>query len=120
MLLEYEPVALACLKAALKSYHNNHYYIFFTSTLSSGRHKGLCTSVTQFLQQKAEDEKVPIWLEATTLQAKEYFARLGFEVTEEFVLGKGKVDGNGDAGKGGDGVKGWGMVWWPVCLRGTV
>lgn len=120
MLLEYEPLALACQKGALKSYLDNYYYIYFTSTIPEAGSRGLCTFVTQNLQQKAEEEKVPIWLEATTEQAREYYARLGWEMCGDIVLGKGKVDATGDLKKDGEGVTIWGMVWWPNCLKESV
>ena len=55
--------------------------------------------------------------------ARDYYAKLGFEVSGEFALGKGIADEDGElvVGKGREGekvgVRIWGMVWWPVCLR---
>jgi len=101
----------------LRNYHNKHYYIYFTSTLPEARHAGYCALVLRDLQQKAEKERVPIWLEAINPQTRDYFAKLGFELCDDIVLGKGKADVDGNLKAGGEGVMIWGMVWWPVCLR---
>ena len=45
------------------------------------------------------------------------YERLGFEVVGDFILGKGKVNKDAVQCKGGEGVKAWGMIWWPKKLR---
>jgi hypothetical protein len=59
---------------------------------------------------------MPIWIEAATEYVRDWYAKLGFVVVGEWRLGKGKVDeGGADVAKGEtrEGVKIWGMVWWP-------
>ena len=48
------------------------------------------------------------------------YEKLGFEIADEMVLGKGKADNDGNLCKGGEGVKIWGMVWWPEGLKKKV
>ena len=57
---------------------------------------------------------MPIWLEATTPRSRDVYLKLGFEVVEEIVLGKGKAGEDGRAKKGGEGVKVWAMIWRPT------
>jgi hypothetical protein len=55
----------------------------------------------------------PIWLEATTEYSMKLYVRAGFEVVDEIILGRGQVGADGLLKKDGEGVKIWGMVWWP-------
>jgi len=59
----------------------------------------------------------PIWLEATTAYSRDIYTRLGFQIIDEIVLGKGKVAPDGTASKGGEGVKVWGMLWRPEMAK---
>ena len=69
------------------------------------------------LQEISSRDNVALWLEATTASSMRIYEKLGFEIVDEMVLGKGKANQDGNPCKGGDGVKIWGMVWWPGGLK---
>jgi len=60
---------------------------------------------------KAKEEDIPVWLEASTEQTKDEYASLGFRVCEEVVMGKGRVNAKGWPTEGGEGVQCWAMIW---------
>jgi hypothetical protein len=68
--------------------------------------------VTPFLE-RARDEGVPAWLEATTPQAVKLYENFGFRVVEEIVVGQSKVDAHGwpSADGEGAGVTAWAMIY---------
>ncbi len=74
---------------------------------------GLSQALIKRYQDIAQQERLPIWLEATTRYSSQVYAKLGFETVEEIVLGKGVAAGDGTKKKGGEGVKIWGMIWRP-------
>jgi hypothetical protein len=112
MLGEFPPLSDACKAKGLKG-RKDYYYVFFVGTASSARGQGLCSAIIRSYQERAEKDKKPLWLEGTTEYSMNLYAKLGFEMIDEIVLGKGKVGADGLAKKGGEGVKIWGMVWWP-------
>jgi len=112
MLGEFEPLTGKCKAKGLKG-RKDYYYVFFLGTATSCRGQGLCSTIVKQYQQKAEKENKPLWLEATTEYSMKLYAKLGFEMVDEILLGKGKVGADGLQMKGGEGVKIWGMVWWP-------
>jgi len=97
---------------ALKS-NKKYYYLYFVGTRIDGRKQGLCSALVGELQDIARKDGCPLWLEATTAYSRDIYARLGFEMTEEIVLGQGRVGEDGLRTKGGEGVKVWGMIWRP-------
>jgi hypothetical protein len=58
----------------------------------------------------AKESGWPVCLEATSPRSRDVYAHLGFEVLEEMVLGRGKVDADGRGKDGGEGIKIWAMV----------
>lgn len=106
-------------KRALKG-TKKFYYVFFVATRSDSRGQGLCSALVRYCQNLAETEKCPIWLEATTAKSRDVYKKEGFEITEELVLGKGKVDADGKLKKGGEGVTIWGMIWRPKTASAVV
>lgn len=67
----------------------------------------------QQYQRKAQEEGCSIWLEATTLNSRAVYAKLGFEVVGEYRLGEGTHSDIGHDEEGGAGVPVWGMLWSP-------
>jgi hypothetical protein len=59
--------------------------------------------ITPYLQ-KASEEGVPAWLEATTVWSRDVYAHLGFKEVEQIHIGKGKVDITGNLKEGGEGI----------------
>ena len=112
MLSEYTPLSDACKAKGLKG-QKNYYYVFFIATREDCRRKGLCSKIVRYWQEKTKEDGVPIWLEATTENSMKLYERLGFEVVGDFLLGKGMVKKDAVECKGGEGVKAWGMLWWP-------
>jgi GNAT superfamily N-acetyltransferase len=114
MLGEYEPATGAVRRKALGvNFQTNFYYLFFVATREDGRGRGLSTALIKRLQERAQEEDLPVWLEATTEYSSRVYAKLGFERVETVVLGKGHADADGTALKGGSGVPIYCMVWWP-------
>jgi GNAT superfamily N-acetyltransferase len=113
MLGEFEPATGAVRRRVLGVYQSNFYYLFFVATREDKRGKGLSSALIRRLQERAQEEGVPVWLEATTEYSSRVYARLGFERVETVILGKGHADADGTALKGGSGVPIYCMVWWP-------
>ena len=68
--------------------------------------------VIQPILDRARKEEVPVWLEATSeKQRKLYEQQFGFRVSEEVVIGKGRVDEKGWPKEGGEGIRCYGMMW---------
>lgn len=74
---------------------------------------GLCSTLVGEVQDIARKGGCPLWLEATTAYSRDIYARLGFEIIEEIVLGQGRVGEDGLRKKNGEGVRVWGMIWRP-------
>jgi hypothetical protein len=56
---------------------------------------GSIAAVIEPFLERAREENVPVWLEATTKQAAKVYSHHGFRLVEEIVVGKGKVDSLG-------------------------
>jgi GNAT superfamily N-acetyltransferase len=112
MLSEFTGLSEAAKKKGLKG-QKMYYYIFFIATREDQRGKGLSSELIRKCQERARSEGVPAWLEATTENSQRLYARLGFQVVERMVLGKGVAAADGTQCKGGEGVPIWAMVWWP-------
>jgi GNAT superfamily N-acetyltransferase len=113
MLGEYEPATGAVRRKALGVYQGNFYYLFFVATREDKRGRGLSSALIKGLLERAQEEGLPVWLEATTEYSSKVYAKLGFGRVETVVLGKGHADADGTALKGGNGVPIYCMVWWP-------
>lgn len=112
MLLEYTSLTDAVKYKALQS-QKRFYYVFFVGTLHEHRGKGLSSALIRHIQAQAARDQLPVWLEATTAYSHLLYQKLGFDTVDEIVLGKGKAAPDGVEAKGGEGVKIWGMIWWP-------
>ena len=114
MLFEFEPRAATARSLALTP-REKYYYVFFIGTRQDCRGRGLASALMRHYQGLATKANLPVWLEATTAKSRDIYLKLGFEVVEEIVLGKGKVGSDGLLTKGDEavGVRVWGMVWRP-------
>jgi GNAT superfamily N-acetyltransferase len=112
MLVEFEGKVAAC-RAKFLAPKEKFYYFFFIATDEEERRKGLGASIIRYYQDVARREGVTLWLEATTENSMRLYARLGFELVEVMLLGKGKVGIDGVEKRDGEGVRLWGMVWRP-------
>lgn len=101
------------MRAKVLSKGENYYYVFFLGTRQDAQGQGLGSELMRHQQDAVRESGLPIWLEATTARSRDLYARLGFQVVDEILLGKGEVGADGLSEKGGAGVPIWGMVWWP-------
>jgi hypothetical protein len=60
--------------------------------------------------QKAQEEGVPAWLEASNEHARDVYIHLGFRLVEEIHLAVGKADKDGYRVTGGDGITVYAMI----------
>lgn len=90
-----------------------YYYVFIIGAGNEARGKGLGSKLMTEVREKCKAEGVACWLESTTEGSKRLYERLGWEVKEEIVLGKGEVGADGLVKEGGKGVKIWGMLYRP-------
>ena len=108
------PKEIANVRArALGGPQRVYFYLLALGTTESARGKGQGTAMVKHIQAIAAQENLPIWLEATTYQSRDFYLTLGFVNEGEIVVGRGKVDHAGNKEKGGEGVTMWGMSWTP-------
>ena len=72
--------------------------------------RGAISAVMLPFLERAREEGVPVWLEATYPHAVAIYEHYGFRVCEEVVVGAGKVGPDGWPKEGGEGVRAWGMI----------
>lgn len=114
LLKEYLTAAEKCKAKVLPASRSyDCFYIVITATRSTHRKQGLLSVMMEDVLEKARTAGKPVWLESTTPYSRQQFARFGFEVVGEMLLGKGKVDKDGVRKKGGEGVTLTGMIWRP-------
>ncbi|OCT54501.1 hypothetical protein CLCR_00919 [Cladophialophora carrionii] len=87
-----------------------YWYLNLIGRSPSGQEKGAIRGLIEPFVQKARDQNVPVWLEATNPHAKGVYAHFGFQVAEEVRIGQGVVNAEGWAQQGGEGVLLWGML----------
>jgi len=112
MLFEFEPKVDAMRAKALPK-GEECWYFFFVGTREDSQGQGLASDLIRHHQNLVREGGLPIWLEATTPHSRDVYARLGFQIIDEIVLGKGNASADGRACKGGGGVPLWGMIWRP-------
>jgi hypothetical protein len=112
MLSEFQPLSDA-MKAKALAGQEGYYYVFFVATRMDSRGRGLCSTIMRKYQEIASRDLLPIWLEATTETSMNLYLKLGWEVIDAIVLGKGKAGADGAQCKDGGGLKVWGMIWRP-------
>ena len=117
MFLEFEAQTNALKKKHLVDAQGRHiksyYYLWFLATDRPARGKGLAGKVVSKWQDKAASEGQAIWLEATTEQSSNVYAKCGFKVVGEVHLGKGTHAATGAYEKDGPGVTVYPMLWRP-------
>jgi hypothetical protein len=114
MLIEFEPLTASARSLALAK-NEKYFYIFFIGTREDCRGQGHASTIVRHHQALATEANLPIWLEATTAKSRDIYLKLGFEVVQEIVMGKGRVgcDGLVTEREKAMGVPLWGMVWRP-------
>lgn len=72
---------------------------------------GAISAVMRPWLQRAEDEGVPVWLEATNPHAVEVYKHLGFRLVEQVKIAVGARDAIGWPKDGGEGVSAYAMIY---------
>lgn len=63
--------------------HTPHYYLHAIGTTAEGRGKGLGSQLMRYVLTKADDEKMPAYLENSNETNMSFYTRHGFEVRQE-------------------------------------
>lgn len=92
-----------------------YYHLYQLGTMPGSRGKGLGTRILESIKEIVEREgrKEPVWLEATSEEGLRTYEKAGWRVVGIGRVGEGKANGEGLPEEGGQGVRIWGMVWWP-------
>lgn len=72
---------------------------------------GAISAVVKPWLKRAEEEDVPIWLEATYRHAVDVYEHWGFRLVEVVTVGKGSRSAEGWPEEGGEGVSGYAMIY---------
>ena len=114
MLLEYEPLTASARSLTIVK-KEKYFYFFFIGTREDCQGRGHASTLIRHRQALATEANLPIWMEATTAKSRNIYLKLGFEVVQEIVIGKGRVGSDGlvTEGEKAVGVPLWGMVWRP-------
>ncbi|HCS28998.1 MAG TPA: GNAT family N-acetyltransferase [Spongiibacteraceae bacterium] len=77
--------------AAMESNHpkEHHFYLPFAGVDPEWQGKGIGSALLAPVLQRCDEESIPAYLEASSPINRRLYERHGFEVTEEFTLGKG-------------------------------
>lgn len=92
-----------------------YYYVFIIGARPEERGKGLGSALMEEVKRVCkEDGNASCWLESTSTGSRDLYNRLGWRITEEVTIGKGKAGANGLPKVDGDGVKYWAMLYRPA------
>lgn len=72
--------------------------------------KGAVSAIVVPFLERAREEGVPAWLEATSEAAVQIYEHFGFRVCEVVRMGVGRVSEKGWPMEGGKGERAWGMI----------
>ena len=81
------------------------------SSLDKAKQEAAVKALLNPILNKAKDEGVPVWAEASIAEKREEFERLGFRVAEEVMVGTGKINENGWPTKNGKGVRSFALIY---------
>lgn len=84
---------------------------FLARNPSAPKVSGSIAAVIEPFLQRARDEGVPAWLEATTRQAATVYEHFGFRLVEEITIGVGSIDCQGWPKEDGEGVTAYAMIY---------
>lgn len=71
---------------------------------------GVVRALIETYLQKAQEEGVPAWVEATSEHSRDVYTHLGFKMAEIVRLAVGKADKDGFRKEGGEGIAVYGMI----------
>ena len=78
--------------------------------------KGAVRAVIEPYLRKAEEDGLPVWIEASSARARDVYAYMGFELLEEYRSGEGSHRADAQHAMNGEdapGVPIWFMIKWP-------
>ncbi len=117
MFLEFDSQTNAFKKKYLKDAQGQpikkYYYLWFLATDLPARGQGLAGKVVKKWQDKAASEGQAMWLEATTANSRNVYAKCGFKAVGEIHLGKGTHAATGAHERDGPGITIYPMLWRP-------
>jgi hypothetical protein len=67
-------------------------------------YSGLIRALIDPFLQKAADQGVPAWLEATNKHSRDVYEHLGFREVDQIRIGAGQADQTGNLIAGGEGI----------------
>ena len=77
------------------------------------KEEGVVSALIVPFLERAKAERVPVWLESVSENAKDMYIHFGFEVVEVITTGRGRLNEEGEEVEGGEGKSTWAMVKWP-------
>jgi GNAT superfamily N-acetyltransferase len=84
------PRTLAALSRLEKNHPDEpHYYLPFMGVEPAGQGRGMGSALLRPILERCDSEQIPAYLEASAPRNKSLYERHGFEVTEEFQVGRG-------------------------------
>ncbi|KAI1609316.1 hypothetical protein EDD37DRAFT_612873 [Exophiala viscosa] len=72
--------------------------------------KGAVRGLIEAYLEKAREDNLPAWLEATNTHARDVYSHFGFKVVDDFRIGVGIVNGQGWVEPAGEGVLMYAMI----------
>ncbi|KAK0702759.1 hypothetical protein B0H67DRAFT_595068 [Lasiosphaeris hirsuta] len=88
-----------------------HFHLDFLARNPAGiKVPGAITAVVRPYLTRAKQDRLSVWLEATSLDVVTLYQHFGFRLLEEITVGVGTVNGQGTMKKSGEGVKAWLMI----------
>ena len=88
-----------------------YHFSFLARNTAVPKVSGSIAAVIEPYLQRAREETVPAWVEATTKQAADIYAFYGFRLVEEIRVGQGQVDAAGWPLEGGEGVTAYALIY---------
>lgn len=88
-----------------------YHFSFLARNTAVPKVAGSIAAVIEPYLQRAREEMVPAWVEATTKQAAGIYTFYGFRLVEEITVGKGQVDAAGWPLEGGEGVTAYALIY---------
>lgn len=88
-----------------------YHFSFLARNTAVPKVSGSIAAVIEPYLQRARDEMVPAWVEATTKQAAGIYTFYGFRLVEEITIGKDQLDAAGWPCENGEGVKAYALIY---------
>ncbi|OAP62385.1 hypothetical protein AYL99_04588 [Fonsecaea erecta] len=87
-----------------------YWYLNLIARSPTRSEKGAIRNLVDPFLKKAQEQNMPVWLEATNQHAREVYTHLGFKTVAHVRIGEGIVNAEGWAQQDGEGVLVYGML----------